>query len=522
MGEQFDIAVIGAGPGGYSTALRAAQLGLKVALIERDATLGGTCLNRGCIPTKALLEATNTFDAVRHGCEIGINAHVDGVNYGALRDWKLHVVDTMTQGLAALLAHRGVSVFRGEVNRLAPAAKNGATHIVQVNASPDQTEVLRFDKGEQPEPQGASVELQAAHVVLALGSRPQPLPHSDFHGALIDSTQALALDKLPASATIIGAGAVAVEFASMWNAAGVDVTLLIRKDRVLSSWDRRVGVTLTHELKRQGIHVLPHTNVTRIDTRSDLDATVYYTHNSADSTNSEQSIQSEVVLGAIGRTPNTDIAWLAAAHLTPNETGHITTDALGRTPIANIWATGDIVAGHALAHRAFEQGITVAEAIAGMNPKPVDEATVPQVVFSHPQAACVGLTAMRAKESDAFTNISETTYPMMGNARMLMSATGGTLTAVTGERVSSQDALGSYSSRSSATPTTPTTSSTPVVLGVHMVCPTATELIAEAAQLVGNQVPLSEAARLIHPHPTFSETLGEALLKADGRPLHTR
>ena len=499
MSERFDIAIIGAGPGGYSTALRAAQLGLKVALIERDATLGGTCLNRGCIPTKALLEATSTFDAVRHGGEIGINAHVDEVDYGALRDWKLHVVGTMTQGLAALLAHRGVKVLRGEVSRLVPASENEATHIVQVSASPGQTEVLRFERGEQPEPQGASVELRTAHVVLALGSRPQPLPGTDFHGALIDSTQALALDEFPASAAIIGAGAVAVEFASIWNAAGVDVTLLIRKDRVLSSWDRRVGVTLTRELKRQGVHVLANTNVTRIDTGSNLGATVHYTQNGADD---EQTIQPEVVLGAIGRTPNTDAAWLAAANLSPDETGHITTDALGRTPTANIWAVGDIVAGHALAHRAFEQGITVAEAIAGMNPKPVDETTVPQVVFSHPQAACVGLTASQAKENQTFTNISETTYPMMGNARMLMSATGGTLTVVTGERASSPGS--------------------PVVLGVHMVCPTATELIAEAAQLVGNGVPLSEAARLVHPHPTFSETLGEALLKADGRPLHTR
>ncbi len=514
MNERFDIAIIGAGPGGYSTALRASQLGLKVALIERDATLGGTCLNRGCIPTKALLEATSTFDAIRHGREIGINAHVNEVDYGVLRNWKLHVVSTMTQGLTALLAHRGVSVFRGEANRLVPSAGGGAAHIVQVKASPSQTEVLCFEKAEQPEPLGASIELRAAHVVLALGSHPQPLLGTDFHGALIDSTQALALDEFPASAAIIGAGAVAVEFASMWNAAGVDITLLIRKDRVLSSWDRRVGVTLTRELKRQGIHVLPHTNVTRIDTGSNLGATVHYTQNGADGTDGEQTIQSEVVLGAIGRTPNTDADWLADTHLTTDKTGHITTDALGRTSTANIWATGDIVAGHALAHRAFEQGITVAEAIAGMNPKPVDETTVPQVVFSRPQAACVGLTVRQAKENPAFTNISETTYPMMSNARMAMSATGGTLTVVTGERVSSPGSPNSPNFLDSP--------SSPVVLGVHMVCPTATELIAEAAQLVGNHVPLSEAARLIHPHPTFSETLGEALLKADGRPLHTR
>ena len=163
---------------------------------------------------------------------------------------------------------------------------------------------------------------------------------------------------------------------------------------------------------------------------------------------------------------------------------------------------GDIVAGHALAHRAFEQGLTVAEAIAGEDPKPVDETTIPQIVFSNPEAACVGLTGQEATADPNLNDVKETTYPMLGNARMLMSGMGGAMTVVSGERADRPDV--------------------PVVLGVHIVAPVASDLIAEAEQLVGNRVPLADAARLIHPHPTFSETLGEALLKADGRPLHTR
>ena len=496
MHNRFDIVIVGAGPGGYATALRASQLGLSVALVERDATLGGVCLNRGCIPTKALIEATDTFNVMRHGNDIGIRAHVDGIDYGTLHAWKSHVVSTMTQGLAALLAHRGVAVFRGEASGLNPAAEHGC-HVVHVAASHGQGEVLRFDKADDPRAQGPAIDLTASHVVLALGSRPRPLPSIGFQGALIDSTQALMLDEFPASAAIIGAGAVAVEFASMWNAAGVNVTLLIRKDRVLSSWNRRVAVTLTRELKRQGVHVLANAAVTGIKTGSNLGASVHYTQDGVDG---EQIIRPEVALAAIGRMPNTDARWLDGIDI--DDTGHLTTDAYGRTHVPGIWAVGDIVAGHALAHRAFEQGMTVAEAIAGLNPTPVNETTVPQVVFSRPQAACVGLSASEAKLSADWTNINETSYPMMGNARLVMSATAGAMTVVSGERADHPGA--------------------PVVLGVHMVCPQATELIGEAEELVGNHLPLAEAARLIHPHPTFSEALGEALLKADGRPLHTR
>ena len=188
--------------------------------------------------------------------------------------------------------------------------------------------------------------------------------------------------------------------------------------------------------------------------------------------------------------------------MTIDDHGHVATDAYGRTDKPGVWAVGDVTAGHALAHRAFEQGIVIAETIAGLNPKPVDEATVPQIVFSFPEAASVGLTVEQAQAREDLIEIKETNYPMLANARMLMSGTAGSLTIVSGCDATNPD--------------------TPRVLGVHMVSQMASDIIAEAEQLVGNRVPLADAARLVHPHPTFSETLGEALLKADGRPLHTR
>lgn len=497
MNEQFDIAVIGAGPGGYSTALRASQLGLNVALIERDATPGGTCLNRGCIPTKTLLDITATFDAIRHTADAGINAHIDSIDFNAVHERRTQVVSTMVHGLSALLAQRGVTVFQAEASLDRGTSADPQWHTVRLAASPNTADVLRRD-AKNSTPQGPELTIEARHVVLATGSRPRPLPGTPFHNAIIDSTQALTID-FPKSAVIIGAGAVAVEFASIWNSAGCDVTLIIRKDRVLSAWDRRVGVTLTRELARNGITIIKNASITHVESDSPTEATVRYRVKGSDE---ETTLHADTVLGAIGRDANTNATWLSDAGVERDEQGLIVTDAYGRTHARDIWAVGDIVAGHALAHRAFEQGITVAERIAGLDVEPVDEDTVPQVVFSRPQAACVGLTGAQAKADERFLNVAETAYPMMGNARMLMSGTTGALSVVSGELAAKPGVR--------------------VVLGVHMVSPEATELIAEAEQLVGNRVPLSEAARLIHPHPTFSEAFGEALLKADGRPLHTR
>ena len=492
MSEQFDLAIIGAGPGGYSTALRAAELGMNVALIERDATVGGTCLNRGCIPSKALITATHTIDTVHRAAELGIHASVDSIDFGTLRDYRLRVVDTMVKGLAGLLAHRNITVLRADASFKAEEtdAADNARHIVHLVPSPGQTEILTYHKADVPEPTGASLDLAAGNVVIATGAKPRPLPGNPFAGALIDSTQALEVNEFPSSAVIVGAGAIALEFASMWNAAGSKVTLLIRKDRVLSAWDRRTGTTLTRELKRHGVNIVTHTSVTHVETGVNLGATVHYTREGQDG---EQSVWGEIALVAIGRVPITDPAWKVAL----TDSGHVITDALGRTDKPGVWAVGDVTVGHALAHRAFEQGIVIAEAIAGL-----DENTVPQIVFSSPEAASVGLTIEQAQARENLLEVKETIYPMLANARMLMSGTAGSLTIVSG-----CDAADPDTSR---------------VLGVHMVSPVASDIISEAEQLVGNRLPLADAARLIHPHPTFSETLGEALLKADDRPLHTR
>ena len=492
MSEHADIVIIGAGPGGYATALRAAQLGKSVVLVERDATLGGTCLNRGCIPSKALLTATRTIGMVGRAQQLGINATLNGVDYGALRDYRLRVVDTMTRGLAGLLAHRKVTVIHGQ-------AELTDHTTVTITPSAGKQQVQRFRNAAVPEDAGQTLVINADHVVLATGSEPKPLPGQPFGGALIDSTQALARNQFPSSAVIIGAGAIAIEFASMWHAAGTDVTMLIRKDRLLSAWDRRTSMALTRDLKRHGITIIDHTSVSHVDTGVNLGATVHYTRGD-DAT--DHTAYGEVVLAAIGRTPNTASPWFEKNSIALTDGGFVVTDAYGRTNVPGIWAVGDITVGPALAYRAYEQGIVIAESIAGLNPQPIDDDAVPQIVFSTPEVASVGMTLDEAQKRDDVLEVKETIYPMLSNARMLMSGSAGSMSVVSGMRASDPD--------------------TEVILGVHMMAPVASDLIAEAQQLVGNHVPLSQAARLIHPHPTFSETLGEAMLKADGRPLHTR
>ena len=485
--DSFDLVVIGSGPGGYTAALRAAELDRSVAVVEKDDVVGGVCLNRGCIPTKALITAVHDIETAKHAQSVGVNLEFHGIDYGALMKHKHHMVHTMTEGLSALLSHRKVTVIHGE-------------------ASIDENHDVLVDEGDSKR------TLKAKDIIVATGSVARTFNDLPFSHSVIDSDRALALDTFPTSAVIIGSGAVALEFASLWNTAGAKVTLLARRDRVLSHWSRRAGMTLTRELKRNGIKVITHADTTSIDSGENLGVTVHYdlaeqqaqesdTDGKREST-SEHQVSADVVLVAIGRTPSTGAAWFKDAGIDLDSHGLVKTDELGQTSAEHIWAVGDITAGHQMAHRAFEQGMTTAEAIAGLKPEPVDNDTIPSVVFSSPEAACVGLTLEDADAREDLDDVNETTFPMLSNARVQMTGQNGSLSVVTGCEKSHPD--------------------TPIVLGVHMVGPCATELIAEAEEMVGSRMPLSRAARLIHPHPTISETIGEALLKADGRPLNPR
>lgn len=491
MRDSFDLLVVGGGPAGYSCALRAAELGLSVAVADAGPTVGGTCLLRGCIPTKALVTATRTIDDMKRGADIGIDAQLRDIDFGKLRDYRLRCVSTMTSGLEKLMAARRVTLLQ------ASAELSGDGTEAHLAPAPGCEQVYAGPSGAR-EALGTALTVRARDVALATGSRPQPLDCAPFSGALLDSTGALELDAFPHSAIIIGSGAVALEFASIWNSAGCDTTLLIRRDRVLSSADRRSALAVTRELKARGVNVIAGTRVTGVARGNNLGATVGYEDERGD----YQSIYGEVALAAIGRIPNTDAPWIASLGLELNERGEAVTDGAGRTNLEHVRALGDITAGPKLAHHAFAQGIVVAESLAGLDPAPVDEMTVPTVVFSNPEFASVGLTKQHAAEDGRFANVRETAVPVMANARMAMTGSSGSCSVVTGEWADDPGVE--------------------TVLGLHVVAPDASDLIAEAQQLIAARVPLQQAAMNIHAHPTFSEIIGEALLKAAGKPLNVK
>lgn len=504
--RHFDVAIIGGGPAGYSTALRAAELGKSVALIEEDGEPGGVCLHAGCVPSKALLTAANTVQQARHATAYGLNFDLSSFDLGKLVTYKRSVVNSMTSGLTRLLQYRKVTMIQ------AAAEVPEAGHVV-----------LRYpaDMSDPQHPVDAhSEDITAADIVLATGSRPRSLPGVKFsHKAILDSTDALNLLQIPQSVIIIGSGSIGLEFATLWRELGADVTVLEAADQIFPAGSKRSSAFVTRAMKRSGTTFHAGVRIQSVTEGANLAVTVRYecpdvvnhtplppsVQGNADAQPTQSNVISQTAqfaLVCIGRVPNTDEPWFSQLGVELDERGYVKTDPYGRTNIDHVWALGDITAGKQLAHRAFAQGIVVAESIAGVSTQPVENSSVPAVVYSQVPIASVGINKETAQSDPDISDVQEVNVPIMGNARVQMVGGMGNITIVSGIH-SSQPGVR-------------------VILGIDMCGPGVEDLAGEAAELVGNRVPLHEAARLIHPHPTFSETLGEALLNADGRPLHTR
>ncbi len=504
-----DVAIIGSGPGGYSCALRAAQLGLHVTLIERDAHAGGTCLNRGCIPTKALLDAAHAAWEARRGERLGFGTRAQQPDRERLLGFQHNAVRTMVDGLESLIKARRIAFVHGQSAIDTATTANtatttaSATEPVAGGAQPMRT--VTVDSAD-----GTRHRISARHVVIATGAAPRPLAEAPFGGRVLDSDAALELPVIPRSVIVIGSGAVGLEFASFWAAMGSSVTVLVRHGRPLSDWPRRVGASLKRGMTAHGVTFMDYTAVESCTTD---DGTAMLT---VSTRKGNATLCADYCLVAIGRMPSTDAPWIEQAGVERDSRGFIITDPWGRATSSDmasdtasdmtsgIWAVGDVTAGRQLAHRAFAQGRVVAETMAGLSPAPVRDELVPRVVFSLPEAASVGLDADQAKSGafGIFSDVRETAIPMDGNARTAIAGDTGVVGIVTGVDGSAPD-------------------SPRLVLGVHMAGPHVSEFIGEAQQIVRNRIPLAEAALAIHAHPTFSEALGEALLKADGSPLHT-
>ncbi|MDP8971036.1 MAG: dihydrolipoyl dehydrogenase [Actinomycetota bacterium] len=468
MADTYELIVLGGGTGGYSCALRAAGLGQKVALVEK-AKVGGTCLHWGCIPTKALLQAAEVAEHVQQSGDYGVRATFDGIDVAGLLQYKARIVEGNWKGLQATLKARGVDVIYG-TGRL----KDAGSLLVQT------------DEGER------TLAAERA-LVLATGSVPRGVP---VQGAEIDgervitSDHALFLEQVPQRPIVVGAGAVGVEFATIWNSLGAEqVTIVEMLDNVVPNEDADSKKALAKAFRKQGMQVLTKTTLTKVEKGDDgLRVTV-------ESDRGEQStIEGDLLMVAIGRRPVTEDMGFEDAGVSL-EKGYVKVDRYCGTGPEGLYAVGDILAPPSLglAHASFQEGFLVAEHAAGQPVIPVDYAGVPRVTYSHPEVSSVGLTEQQVQ--DRGLEYDKHLYPFSHNGRAMMMRTGGHVKVLAGKDNGK-------------------------VLGIHVVGPRATDLIAEA-QLVYNWEALpTDVAQFIHPHPTLTEALGEAHMALAGKPLH--
>ncbi|HEY8533424.1 MAG TPA: dihydrolipoyl dehydrogenase [Micromonospora sp.] len=455
-GGNFDVVILGGGSGGYATALRAGQLGLSVALIEKD-KLGGTCLHRGCIPTKALLHAAEVADNIRESEQFGVKADLLGIDMTKVNAYKEGVISRLYKGLQGLVNSNDKITYVTGTGRL---------------VSPNTVEV-------------DGRRYTGRHVVLATGSYSRTLPGLDIDGErILTSEHALELDRLPSSAIVLGGGVIGVEFASVWKSFGVEVTIVEALPRLVSAEDEESSKALERAFRRRGIVCKtgkPFESVER--TASGVRVTIA----------GGETLEAEILLVAVGRGPVTANLGYEEQGLRM-ERGYVLTDERLRTNLPNVYAVGDIVPGLQLAHRGFQQGIFVAEEIAGLNPAVIDENGIPRVTYSDPEIASVGLTEAKAKERYGADKIKTYTYNLGGNGKSQILKTQGFVKLVRVE-------------------------DGPVV-GIHMVGARVGELIGEAQLIFNWEAYPAEVAQLIHAHPTQSEALGEAHLALAGKPLH--
>ena len=454
----FDVLILGAGSGGYACALRAAQLGLTVGLVEKD-KLGGTCLHVGCIPTKALLHAAEVADSARESEQFGVKATLEGIDMPGVNAYKDGVVARLFKGLAGLIKSRGITVIEGEGRMTGPK---------QVSVG-DTT-------------------YTGSSLVLASGSYSRSLPGLDIDGErVITSEHALRLERVPASVIVLGGGVIGSEFASVWKSFGADVTIVEALPRLVAVEDEASSKVLERAFRKRKIDLRTATSFRSVKvTDTGVAVTV-------EGTGGESVIEAELLLVAVGRGPSTDGLGYDEQGVAL-ERGFVLADERCRTNLEGVFAVGDIVPGLQLAHRGFQQGIFVAEEIAGLDPQAIDEAGIPRVTYSHPEIASVGLDEAKATEQYGADGIETLTYDLGGNGKSQILKTQGFVKLI----------------RRKDGP----------VIGIHLVGDRVGELIGEAQLIYNWEGYAEDVAPLVHAHPTQNEALGEAHLALAGKPLH--
>lgn len=458
---EVDVLVIGAGPGGYVAAIRAAQLGKSVVVVDKD-ELGGVCLNRGCIPSKALITAAAQYESMQNASQMGIAAENVSVDFSKVQKWKDEITSRLTGGVASLLKGNNAQVVKGEA--------------LFVN----EREVRVID--------GYNVDrYRFNHCIIATGSRPIELKPFPFGGRILSSTEALELKEIPKSLIVIGGGYIGIELGQTFAKFGSKVTVLEGTDTILPGFESEMSRWVSRNLRKLNVDVVTEAMAQKAE-QTETDVTVTYTVQGE-----EKSVTADYVLVTVGRRPNTDELGLEAINMEMDERGFIKVDHQCKTSVDNIYAIGDIVHGPALAHKASYEGKVAAEAIAG-HPSAVDYQAIPAVVFSDPELASVGLTETEAKEKGYDVVVGR--FPYAANGRALtMNAADGFVKLIGDQQ-------------------------TGLVIGGQIVGPEASNLIAEIGLAIEMGATLEDIALTIHAHPTLGEIAMEAAEGALGRAIH--
>ncbi len=470
MSDPYDLIVLGSGPGGYVAAIRAAQLGLKTAIVERE-DLGGVCLNWGCIPTKALLRSAEVFHQMKHARDYGLSADNVSADLDAIVKRSRGVAGQLNRGVTGLMKKNRIAVHMGQGKLLG----SGRLSV---------------------EADGTTAELTAKHIIIATGARARELPKAKADGIRIWTYRhAMVPPELPTKLLVIGSGAIGIEFASFYNDLGSEVTVVEMMDRVVPVEDADVSAFLEKALKKQGISVLTSANVGALDvTGKGVKAAI------TTKVGKETTHEFSHVIVAVGIVPNLENIGLEELKIEPDKRNHIKVDDFGRTNVQGVWAIGDCTGGPWLAHKASHEGVTVAEAIAQelgnaeVHPHPLDRRNIPGCTYCHPQIASVGLSEATAKELGY--EVKAGTFPFIGN----------------GKAIALGEAEGFVKTVFDAR--------TGELLGAHMIGAEVTELI--QGYVIGKTLETTEAELIqsIFPHPTLSEMMHESVLAAYGRAIH--
>jgi dihydrolipoamide dehydrogenase len=452
--QEFDILVLGGGSGGYATALRAVQLGFTVGLVEKG-KLGGTCLHNGCIPTKALLHSAELADHARDSAKYGVNVTLDSIDITAVNAYKDGIIAGKFKGLQGLIKSKGITVIEGE-------GKLQGTDTVVVNGT----------------------AYKGKNIVLATGSYSRTLPGLEIGGKVITSDEALTMDYIPKSAIILGGGVIGVEFASVWKSFGVDVTIVEGLPSLVPNEDATIVKNFERAFKKRGIKFSTGVFFQGVEQNDDgVKVTLV----------DGKTFEADLLLVAVGRGPVTANLGYEEAGLTIDR-GFVITNERLHTGVGNIYAVGDIVPGVQLAHRGYQQGIFVAEEIAGLKPVIVEDVNIPKVTYSDPEIETVGYTEKAAKAKFGDDQVDTQEYNLAGNGKSSILGTSGIVKLV----------------RQKDGP----------VVGVHMIGARMGEQIGEAQLIVNWEAYPEDVAALVHAHPTQNESLGEAHLALAGKPLH--